>query len=241
MSGKVWDSVEALTASYTGHKGHLTRAEKRVNERLERLTALECEPMDYDLVQLETVITQLSTKVSTLELVGEDFLANFPDKFPKDLEAKVNAALKVVDKATDFLREKRVGSSNLTGQNGSEGDQRTKDSKVDYSIRPKELLGEESNFREFQAWYEGFEAFYQANNMVKMQMNVQFQQLRNCLKPEMQLWLKGVLSKKPNMEVNGPNGALVAIKNHFEQKYSLLRRRFDYWSYNRKDNQTMQD
>ena len=75
----------------------------------------------------------------------------------------------------------------------------------------------------------------------KMTVDVQFQHLRQCLKPEMQLWLKAVLAKKPNMPVLGDDGALVAIKKHFEEKYSLLRRRFDYWSYDRKDNQTMQD
>ena len=152
MSRQNWETVEGLTASYTGHKGHLTRAEKRVNELLGRLTALQVEPTGLDLKQLETCISHLSKKVNDLELIGDEFLSNFPEQYPKDLEAKVNAALRAVDKALDYLREKQAGGTTQHGDdNEVEGDRRTKESRVDYSIRHKELLGDESNFREFQA------------------------------------------------------------------------------------------
>lgn len=226
--------AEALTRSYNTHKGHLTKYTNNVKNLLAELK--RDKPSSTDLRALDQALEKVLKKSEDLEKIRDKFTDEYPDDMPADIDDKIDAVDDISKEVRQFLRRMSIETTEATLTPGVKQSQ--KEPKVDETLRPRPPLGEDSNFREYRAWASSFDAFYKANNMSKMDIGVQLGLLKVCLDSHLNLWLDGVCIKKPGLDIKG---ALEDIKLHFEKKFSLLRRRFDYWSYDRKDSQSIED
>lgn len=222
---------------FKDNKGVVTRFANQIEERFSSIG--ESPPSKLDVTKLSDLVDKLEQKLDIL-IECQDVMKQLqPGDVPADMGTYLARAKEGSKRGNDFLRkwDGATASAMATARTLGYADV----VKIDYGMRPEDPLSSNSQFSEFKAWMGSVQAFFQANKLDKQSREVQLNQLRGCLHSDLQLWLDGIVADHPDLLVIQKDGCLDKLQLYFEDKFKLIRRRFDYFTYKKTPGQSIED
>ena len=210
--------VDSLLKSYNSLKGFITRA---CNEADDFVKVWKAKAIGQaQMVEGTDLLRKLKARCEKTEEVVMEIIKIDPDKEPRDFESYEEDAKKRGQKLLSLLEKKGdIGNGNSGGKRQTR--------RIDESLKPK-ALSAEATYAEFVSWKRSFLAFVKMNEMETMDLDVQQAQLRICLQSDILKWFDNQV--KEDTPICGDEGCLDMIQKWFEEKYSLLWRRFDLFT-----------
>ena len=237
--------MTSLTRSIAAFQTHLDRNFKAVTKTMTDLQQVETMTKNQT-DRFKAQVAEMEKRYHRTIEKWEDNNENLEDKTFEELEAKITAISTEFDNtfalAQDFLDQKGTDAIPRNAGNDNRGNNNAQtqvQTRIDDSLKPKDILLKSHKLEEYTTWEKQFNAYHDHNSKVlETQPNtVRRQLLDNCIESSLINALDTDPTVTENTPITGNDSCLSKLKAIFLKDNPLFHRRHNFMIYVQEPNQ----
>ena len=232
--------MTSLTRSIAAFQTHLERNFKSVTQMMEDLGQVESLTKNQT-DRFKELVTVMKERYNRIITKWEENADSLDEKPFEETERKINDMTveyeKICRSAQDFLDQR--GTDALPRGAGNDTARTQAQTRIDDSLKPKEMLLKSHKLEEFTTWEKQFKAYHDHNSKVlENQPNtVRRQLLDNCIESSLINALDTDPTVTEETPITGNDSCLVKLKAIFLKDNPLFHRRYNFMKYEQEVNQ----